>query len=352
MASPGEIVTEMFERAKQIATEQKTAFTDSTNRIKAEVGTLQAKVPPERTIPPFVLERLFKEQLTAPADAPITKMTFPEYRDRIQEIQDMVTDRTLEMFDRFLPNGALLDEGDLKDLLMGELGGTGIAPAVDDAIWARDRNRLMADGQRAQQELMAAFAARRFPLPPGALVNAVHLAQQNMQDRIAEASAAIVAKRADQEVAHRQFILERLTQLRIAVINAAGDLLRTIVGMVDQSTANVLKVEDYNMQVHNLRKAYLDSINQQYMLTRDKTEVARADARFENKEAVYKNAVNAVEKMIQAFTDEAKALSTQTAAILNALHGSVSTSASSSLGASYSYANDTTEPVAPYTGFS
>jgi len=102
----------------------------------------------------------------------------------------------------------------------------------------------------------------------------------------------------------------------------------------------------------DLRKAYLDSINQQYMLTRDKTDVAKADARQENREALYKNAVNAVEKMIQAFTDEAKALSTQTAAILNALHGSVSASASSSLGASYSYGNDTTEAVPPYTGFS
>lgn len=352
MASPGELVTAMFDRAQQIATEQKTAFTAATQRIKTEVGALKAQVPPQRLVPPFELEQLFKQKLTAPADAPITKMTFPEYRDRIQEIQDMVTDRTLEMFDRFMPNGALLDEGDLKDLLMGELGGTGIDPAVDDAIWARDRNRIMADGQRAQQELMATFAARRFPIPPGALVNAVNLAQQNMQDRIAEASAAIVAKRADQEVAHRQFILERLTQLRVAVIGAAGDLLRTIVGLVDQSTGNVLKVEDYNIQVHNLRKAYLDAINQQYMLTRDKTAVAKSDAQQENREALYKNAVNAVEKMIQAFTDEAKALSTQTAAILNALHGSVSASASSSLGASYSYGNDTTEAVPPYTGFS
>ena len=352
MASPGELVTAMFDRAQQIATEQKTAFTAATQRINAEVGALKAQVPPKRDIPPFSLERLFKEQLAAPENAAVAKMSFEEYRDRIQQIQDMVTDRTLEMFDRFMPNGALLDEGDLKDLLMGELGGTGIDPAVDDAIWARDRNRIMADGQRAQQELMATFAARRFPIPPGALVNAVNLAQQNMQDRIAEASAAIVTKRADQEIAHRQFILERLTQLRVAVIGAAGDLLRTIVGLVDQSTGNVLKVEDYNMQVHNLRKAYLDAINQQYMLTRDKTAVAKSDAQQENREALYKNAVNAVEKMIQAFTDEAKALSTQTAAILNALHGSVSTSASSSLGASYSYGNDTTEPVAPYTGFS
>jgi hypothetical protein len=352
MATPAEIVTEMFERAKQIATEQKTAFTAATTKINAEVGALKAQVPPERQVPTFVLERLFKEQLAAPENPAVAKMSFEEYRDRIQQVQDMVTDRTLEMFDRFMPNGALLDEGDLKDLLMGELGGTGIDPAVDDAIWARNRNRILIDGQRAQQELMATFAARRFPIPPGALVNAVHLAQQNTQDKIAEASADIVAKRADQEVAHRQFILERLTQLRVSVISAAGDLLRTIVGMVDQSTGNVLKVEDYNIQVHNLRKSYLDAINQQYMLTRDKTAVAKSDARQENREAVYKNAVNAVEKMIQAFTDEAKALSTQTAAILNALHGSVSTSASSSLGASYSYGNDTTDPVPPYTGFS
>lgn len=352
MATPAEIVTEMFERAKQIATDQKTAFTAATTKINAEVGALKAQVPPKREVPIFVLERLFKHQLAAPDNPAVAKMSFEEYRDRIQQVQDMVTDRTLEMFDRFMPNGALLDEGDLKDLLMGELGGTGIDPAVDDAIWARDRNRIMADGLRAQQELMATFAARRFPIPPGALVNAVNLAQQNTQDKIAEASATIVAKRADQEVAHRQFILERLTQLRVSVISAAGDLLRTIVGMVDQSTGNVLKVEDYNIQVHNLRKSYLDAINQQYMLTRDKTAVARSDAQHENSEAIYKNAVNAVEKMIQAFTDEAKALSTQAAAILNALHGSVSTSASSSLGASYSYGNDTTDPVPPYTGFS
>lgn len=348
MASPSELVTAMFDRAQQIATEQKTAFTAATQRINAEVGSLKSQVPSERKIPTFVLERLFKDQLAAPENPAVAKMTFPEYRDRIQEIQDMVTDRTLEMFDRFMPNGALLDEGDLKDLLMGELGGTGIDPAVDDAIWARDRNRIMADGQRAQQELMATFAARRFPIPPGALVNAVNLAQQNMQDRIAEASAAIVAKRADQEIAHRQFIIERLTQLRVAVIGAAGDLLRTIVGLVDQSTGNVLKVEDYNIQVHNVRKAYLDAINQQFMLTRDKREVAQEDAKHEYREAQYKNAVNAVEKMVQAFTDEAKSLSTQTAAILNALHGSVSTSAGSSMGVSYSYSNDTVS-AAPTT---
>lgn len=349
MATPGEIVAQMFANAQSIANDQKTAFNTATAKIKAEVGTLKTQVPPQRTIPDFTLERLFKDHLAAPENPEVAKLTFPEYRERMQQLQDMVTDRTIEMLERFMPNGAMLDEGDLKDLLMGELGGTGISPTVDAAIWARDRNRLLAEGQRAQQDLIAGFAARRFPLPPGALVNAMHLAQQGTQDKIAEASANLVAKRADQEVAHRQFILERLTQLRTTMISAAGDLLRTIVGMVDQSTGNVLKVEDYNMQVHNLRKAYLDSINQQYTLTRENTAVAREAAKHEYRQAAYQNAVNAVDKLIQAFTDEAKALSTQAAAVLNALHGSVSASAGSSTSVGYSYSNDTTEAVPPLT---
>lgn len=47
-------------------------------------------------------------------------------------------------------------------------GGSGINPLVEDQIWQRDQQRILNDAMRAEEENMAVWAARRYPMPPGA----------------------------------------------------------------------------------------------------------------------------------------------------------------------------------------
>ena len=79
-------------------------------------------------------------------------------------------------------------------MLAGEVG---IPSPVEDQIWQRDRSRVLADVNRTRDEVMSTFAARGFPLPPGAAAHAVRLAQADANDKIAMQSRDVAIKHVD-----------------------------------------------------------------------------------------------------------------------------------------------------------
>jgi hypothetical protein len=88
-------------------------------------------------------------------------------------------------------------------------GGTGIPVAVERAIWERDRERLDATAYKAIDEATNQFAARGFPLPPGALNGVILGAQRDAAGEIGKASRDVAIKAADLEQANRKFAVEQ-----------------------------------------------------------------------------------------------------------------------------------------------
>jgi hypothetical protein len=66
-----------------------------------------------------------------------------------------------------------------------------LPPSIATQIWGNDQARILGDKTRAQDAVIAQFAARRFPLPPDAAASAILQIEQKAQDEIAESSRKI-----------------------------------------------------------------------------------------------------------------------------------------------------------------
>jgi hypothetical protein len=107
-------------------------------------------------------------------------------------------------------------------------GGTGINAAVEDQIWQRDRARVLKEVNRASTEALATFAARGFPIPPGAAQHQVYMAQQEAQDKIAQHSRDVAIKQAELEIENVKFAVQQALDYRIKGIAAAADYIKTL----------------------------------------------------------------------------------------------------------------------------
>lgn len=133
-------------------------------------------------------------------------------------------------------------------------GGTGLAPAVEDAIYARARSKNNAEALRVRDQSLADAAARGFTMPNGALLSATQQARQAGADNNAAGAREIVVMQAEMEQKNLQFAVTSSSALRTAAISASLNYLQNIVSLNGQaseyarSVVNAL-VETYNATV-------------------------------------------------------------------------------------------------------
>lgn len=108
----------------------------------------------------------------------------------------------------------------LKSILQSWVDGaaTGLAPAVEQAIWDRGRRREQTTLARRSDEALRDFATRGFTKPPGALAVALSEALQAAQDADQAVSREIMIKQAELEQANRQFAFETAFKLESALV--------------------------------------------------------------------------------------------------------------------------------------
>lgn len=114
-------------------------------------------------------------------------------------------------------------KSELLDELQGQVvammaGGTGLPAPVENALFARTRERIGAETQRAVQEAVDTWASRGFSMPPGMLVKAADVAREQGRLQAAEANRDIMVQAAQWEIESLRFAvqqgmaLEQLTQ--------------------------------------------------------------------------------------------------------------------------------------------
>lgn len=152
-----------------------------------------------------------------------------------------------------LPNrydSALLT--DITNLLRARAqGGTGLAPAVEQAIWDRDRARVAAAAAAQVAEATRNAEARGFAMPTGAFLAQLREAQVTQLGKTVEASHDIAIKQADLEQKNAQHAIEQGIALE-------GRLIE-YVNSIEQRTFDAAKfaasngVEIYNALVSGYR---------------------------------------------------------------------------------------------------
>lgn len=233
-------------------------------------------------------------------------------------------------FDRFvsdyMPFDDLMDPfaRTTLDLLSGR---TGIPAHVEDQIWQRDRSRVLEEVSRARDDVLATFAARGFPLPPGVAAHTVRLANVEAQNKIAQLSRDVAIKHIDMLIDGMKTAMTSLVQMRTSAIGLIGEYVRGRVGVggnvvplltgrIDANVKLMAMANDYYRTRLDAEKAFADT---QLRVGEIEKDIALAQSGF---------AMDRYKALTETISRAASALADQAAAALNAVHASAGVSAS------------------------
>ena len=154
-------------------------------------------------------------------------------------------------------------EGRLKEYMQG---GTGLAPAVEDAIYARARSKNDAEARRVRDQALADAATRGFTMPNGALLSATQQARQAGADANATAAREIVVMQAELEQKNMQFAITAYSALRTTVVNATIQHIQSLVTINGQAMQfardlcnQLIQVFDAQVKVYQMEVSLIDS---------------------------------------------------------------------------------------------
>lgn len=117
-------------------------------------------------------------------------------------------------------SSALLDA--LKAIILQRLqGGTGLSPAVEQAIWDRTRDRETATSLANEAEIQRASEALGFSLPSGVMAAQLRDAQKAYYDKLTEQSRDIAIKQAELEQQNMKDAINEGVQLESKLIDYA-----------------------------------------------------------------------------------------------------------------------------------
>lgn len=143
------------------------------------------------------------------------------YRSAAPQMMAMLDGQVDALIDRFNPEYRPQMAKVEAQLSRFMAGGSGFAPAVEDAIYGRARDKNLAEARRVEQAAREDMADRGFTLPPGALMASARAARQAAADTNAAAAADIVRLQAEMEQRNLQFAVTTSAGLRSSMLQAA-----------------------------------------------------------------------------------------------------------------------------------
>jgi hypothetical protein len=197
----------------------------------------------------------------------------------------------------------------------------GIPLAVQSQIIEDDRARILADTARAKENLFASFAARRFPMPPGAAASAAMQLDQKAQDLMAESSRKVAIASIEQ----MKFAVDKAIALRSVAMSSCLDYIKVMAS--GQSESSKLVGVGYDAQ-----SKLISAASQFYSADTNAKEMIAKVSEFNSQlklEGAAKNQAAELTNMelkIKALLSEVQALSTMTTSLFNNIHASTSVS--------------------------
>ena len=243
------------------------------------------------------------------------------YDSTYNQIVADLTDKFAGFFADYFPNECDYLQKAQTQLCSMFDGGTGIPAHVESQIWQRDRSRVLEDVGRARDDVLSTFAARGFPLPPGAAAHAMRLAEVDANNKIAQQSRDVAIKHVDLLIENIKFAVQNALDYRIKGIQAAAEYIKTLA--LGPEIAMKLATSAAGAQ------AQLISAASQYYRNRIAVEELKLDVLKFNagtSAEVSMNNVREFSNRLKARTDTlaaaARAAGDQAAAALNAVHAS------------------------------
>lgn len=143
-------------------------------------------------------------------------------------------------------------------------GGTGLPPAVEDALFSRARERLDAETNKAVQEAHETWAGRGFSMPPGMLAKAVSVAQQEGRLKKAELNRDILVEAAKWEIENIRFAVQQGMALEQLTMNLFENTAKRLFEVARFQAESQIKVFDAQVSLFNAQNAAFNTLAQVY----------------------------------------------------------------------------------------
>lgn len=341
-ASPNELVVAVFNAAWDQAQAKSDASDDLFNNAinPAIVGATPQAEQTGFSFTPNVVEPLVDIPTTAEA---ASLATFYELSTAtINQLADLFRAYMNEYF----PDATYLTSAQEWIINAIENGGTGVNTVVESAIWQRDRDRIMAEFARQEEELRRTWAARRYPLPPGALTHQVSVLRQEAANKVADASRAVAIDVWKTEIETTKFAVEKAISLYGAAVGAAMEYVKALsVGPASGMQLIPSITDSQSKLIGAASEYYRARISVEELRLKGALPAAEMEqqTRLKNAEMELSTLRNKVDAAIAA----AQSMGTQAASALNALHASAGVSGGSSTSVGYQYRGDVDSDVPP-----
>ena len=138
-------------------------------------------------------------------------------------------------------------------------GGTGLSPAVENAIYERSRSKADAEARRVRDGALKDMADRGFTLPTGALTSAIQQARQAGADTNAAASREIVVMQAEMEQKNLQFAVTTSAGLRTTLLNASLSYMQNLISINGQAIDYAKSVVGMVVEAYNIAQKVFSS---------------------------------------------------------------------------------------------
>lgn len=198
----------------------------------------------------------------------------------------------------------------------------GLPAAVVAQIFGDDQARILGDASRASDAVLEAFAARRFPLPPGAAAGAVLQIEQKAQDEISESSRKVAIL----SVELQKFNVEKLLANRQSAMSAAIEYVKTLASGPEMASRLINTGYDAQSKLISAASSF-------YNARIAAAEVANKVAQYNNSTALEADSKNQAAELsmigdkLKALLTEAQAIAQMATSLFNNLHVSTSLSA-------------------------
>ncbi len=171
-------------------------------------------------------------------------------------------------------------------------GGTALAPAVENALYERGRDKNNAEARRTISDAFTSAAKRGMTLPDGTAYNAAQMARQMAADNNSRVNSDIVIKQAELEQQNVQFAITTSGNLRTAVMQAAISYHGNLVQINGQALSYAQAILSAAIEVYN---AYVRAFEA-------KLQAYQVDA------SVYSTRVQAALSLVEIYKAEISAL--------------------------------------------
>lgn len=198
-------------------------------------------------------------------------------------------------------------------------GGLGIPAAVEDALFARARERESAEAHRAVQEAVDTWAARGFTMPPGMLAKQTNAIREQSRLKAAELNRDIWAEATKMQIESIRFAVQQGVALEQLIQNAHQNMCNRLFEAAKSLAQGMLEVYRAKVSAFEARCKAFDALVAQYKAHVDgvmayyegfKAQIQGAIAQGQLNEQlveVYKAGITAEQAKVEVFASQMKA---------------------------------------------